>query len=249
MHEWTGVNQPLSRPHLLRQNQVRLVRGLVRVENLACRHQIRKTHLAVQPQIRRWNPVCDPSRQRRTNHHRVPRRRPPLPRQPGPGRRAGRQGRTSRTGLHRPSYRNRPTLRARRCDRRDDRRADSPQRPHRPRPGRIPEPLRQTHQQTRHPPRGVPPAPRPDQRPRQPASRLLPLPGRTRQTRHRPHRVHAIPMAHPRRPRQNQRRRHHHVHVQGWKFASDLAQEMIVSAITATLCTGSWAPEYTVISR
>ncbi|ATH95699.1 hypothetical protein COP05_00235 [Dermabacter jinjuensis] len=126
---------------------------------------------------------------------------------------------------------------------------DRTQRPHRPRPGRIPEPLRQTHRRTHHPPRGVPPAPRPDQRPRQPASRLLPLLGRTRQTRHRPHRVHPIPMAHPRRPRRNQRRVHHYLHIQGRKVAGDHTQELIVSAITATLCTGSWAPEYTVISR
>ncbi|MDO4412096.1 MAG: recombinase family protein [Cutibacterium sp.] len=106
-----------------------------------------KTHLAVQPQIRRHHPVQHSARQRRTHHYRLPRRRPPPPRQPGPGRRAGRPGGACRTRHHRPT----------------------------------------------------------DQRPRQPASRLPLLQGTARHPRPNQHRVHPIPMAHPRRPRHRHR--------------------------------------------
>ena len=37
-------------------------------------------------------------------------------------------------------------------------------------------------------------------------------------------------------------------HVRGRKIAGDIGQEVTVSSITATSCTGSWAPGYTVIS-
>lgn len=48
---------------VLGQDQVRAMRRLVRVENLACRLEVRETHLAVQPQIRRPHPMRDPARQ------------------------------------------------------------------------------------------------------------------------------------------------------------------------------------------
>lgn len=53
----------LQAAHLLRKNPVRPVRRLVRVENLACRLEIRETYLALQPQIRRPHPMRYPARQ------------------------------------------------------------------------------------------------------------------------------------------------------------------------------------------
>ena len=57
----------LTSPDLLRQNPLRGMRWLVRVENLAFRNKIRKTHLAVQPQIRPRHPMRQANPQR-TGH-------------------------------------------------------------------------------------------------------------------------------------------------------------------------------------
>ncbi|MDK8345226.1 recombinase family protein [Brevibacterium sp. UMB1308A] len=57
----------LPATHLLRQNPVWTMRTLVRLENLAFRHQIRKTNLAVQQQIRRQYQMRNPEPDRSTN--------------------------------------------------------------------------------------------------------------------------------------------------------------------------------------